>query len=297
MKKWLVAAFVLGSLPAFGQELEPRSYSPAPVGTSFLIASIGGSEGAILFDSSVNVDSVKAELSIATTAFGYTFGLAGRQARVLAVFPVAWGHIAGEVGGISQRRPMRGLVDPRIRISVGLRGAPALTPAEFARAPRRTAIGASLTVVPPLGQYDRTSLVNLGYNRWGFKPEIGISHPVDRWTFDVYAGVWLYTTNSHHFPGNARRAQDPVASLQGHVSYALTRRSWLAFAATWFGGGQTRIDGVPSPDQQRNVRLGATWSIPVTARDSLKIIYSTGATTRRGSDFDTVTVQWQRVRF
>jgi hypothetical protein len=297
MRTALVAALLLAVSPAVAQELEPRSYSPAPVGTSFLILGVGGSEGALLFDPSLHTEDVRADLAVATTAFGYTFDLGGRQARILAAVPMAWGEIEGIVGGVPQRAPLNGLVDPRVKLSIGLRGLPALRPAEFARAPRGTMVGASVTVVPPLGSYRSDRLVNLGYNRWAFKPEIGVSRPVDRWTFDGYAGVWLFTTNDEYFPGHARRSQDPIASLQGHVSYALTKRSWLAFDATWFGGGRTRVDGVESPDEQRNVRLGATLSIPVGARDSLKIIYNTGATTRRGSDFDTVTVQWQRVRW
>jgi hypothetical protein len=43
--------------------------------------------------------------------------------------------------------------------------------------------------------------------------------------------------------------------------------------------------------------VGATLSVPAGAANSLKLVYSTGATTRRGSDFDTLTVQWQRVWF
>jgi hypothetical protein len=52
-----------------------------------------------------------------------------------------------------------------------------------------------------------------------------------------------------------------------------------------------------NPDEQRNVRLGATLSLPAGASDSVKVVYSTGATTRRGTDFDTLTLQWQRVWF
>jgi len=289
---WLVCA-----APALGQELEPRSYSPAPVGTTFVIAGVGGSEGPLLFDPSVPVHDVRAELTIATFAFGYTFGLAGRQARILAVAPVASGHISGEVGGHPERFPMNGLVDPRIKLSVGLMGAPALGLTEFAHAPRGTVIGASVTVMPPLGAYDEQSVVNLGYNRWAFKPEIGVSRPLGRWTLEGYVGAWLFTTNDHYFPGNARKSQAPILSLQGHVGYALTRRSWLAFNATWFEGGETRIERMVSPDEQRNLRLGATLSIPAGASNSVKVVYNTGATTRRGTDFDTLTLQWQRVWF
>jgi len=31
--------------------------------------------------------------------------------------------------------------------------------------------------------------VNLGYNRWGFKPEIGASRQIARWTIEGVAGV------------------------------------------------------------------------------------------------------------
>jgi hypothetical protein len=294
---FILLPLLLLAVPVSAQELEPRSYSPAPVGTTFLIAGIGGSEGAVLFDPSLPFDGVEADLTIATFAFGYTFGMAGRQARVLAAVPVVAGDLNGEVDGRAERQPMNGLADPRFKISVGLVGAPALEIEEFARAPRRTVIGASLTVVPPFGTYDASRIVNLGFNRWSFKPELGVSTPVGRWTLEGYAGVWLFTVNDEYYPGRARKFQDPIVSLQGHVGYALTRRSWIAVNTTWFSGGHTRIDRAWNPDEQRNVRLGVTLSVPAGASDSLKVVYSTGATTRRGTDFDTLTLQWQRVWF
>jgi hypothetical protein len=182
-------------------------------------------------------------------------------------------------------------------VSVGLRGAPALTREAFARAPRRAALGASVTLMAPWGQYEPGRLVNLGYHRWAVKPELGVSMPLGRWTVDASAGVWLFTTNAAYFPGNARRRQDPVVALQGHASRSLPRRTWIAVNGTWFAGGDTRVNGLPNPDLQRNTRLGVTWSVPVSARQSLKFVYSTGASTRRGSDFNTVNVTWQWVVF
>jgi hypothetical protein len=297
MIRILAVLFLIGGESALAQELEPRAYSPSPIGTKFILAGFGGSEGGILFDPSLDVAHVEADLQVVTAGFGYTFPIAGRQARVLAIFPSAWGTIAGEVDGQPQIQDVSGLVDPRIKLSFGLRGAPALELAEFAKAPSRTVVGTSLTVVPPLGQYDSQRLVNLGYNRWAFKPELGVSHPMGRWTLDGYAGVWLFTTNHHHFPGNAERRQDPVLSLQGHVSYVFPSRVWLALDATWFAGGQTNVDRLESPDLQRNARIGATLSIPLGRYQSIKVGYSFGATTRRGSDFDSLMVTWQLVRF
>jgi ABC-type Mn2+/Zn2+ transport system permease subunit len=241
--------------PATAQELEPRSYAPSPVGTTFFLVGFGKSEGGILFDPSLDLDNVQADLWIATLGAGHTFDLAGRQARVLAVLPMAWGAIAGNLDAQPQRQDMRGLVDPRFKLSVGLIGSPALTLIQFERVPRRTAVGASVTVVPPLGQYSGRRLVNLGYNRWAFKPELGVSHPIGRLTLDGYAGVWLFTTNDSFYPGDVRKSQDAVLSVQSHASYPLTDRIWLAVDATWFAGGETQVDRVLNPDLQRNARL------------------------------------------
>jgi len=292
-----IALVIAGCATAAAQELEPRSYSPSPIGTTFVIGGFGRSQGAILLDPSLDVDNVEGDLWIATSGIGRVFGVAGRQARVLAVVPVAWGTIAGDVRGEAQQQDLAGLVDPRIKLTIGLRGAPALKPADFARAPRRVIVGASVTVMPPWGQYERTRLVNLGYNRWGIKPEVGVSHQVGPWTLEGYAGVWWFSTNSAYYPGGARKQQDPVFTWQTHVSRALPRRTWIAFNGTWFAGGQTRVERVLNPDEQRNSRLGATFSLPIAPRQSLKFVYSTGATTRRGSDFNTFNVTWQLVTF
>ena len=299
---WLAAvASLLGLLLTVGsaqaQELEPRAFSPSPVGTTFVLGGFGRSEGGILFDPALDIDNVQADLWIATVGAGHTFGLFGRQARVLAVAPIAWGSVAGNVHAQAQRQDLAGLVDPRFKLSVGLIGAPALTLAQFAAAPRRTAFGAAVTVVPPWGQYSARQLVNLGYNRWAVKPEIGVSHTVGRWTLDASAGAWLFSTNNAYYPAGAVKRQDAVVALQGHASYSLPRRAWLAVNATWFGGGETRVDGVLNPDLQRNARVGATLSIPIAGQQSIKLAYSTGATTRRGSDFNTFNATWQLVMF
>lgn len=82
---WCVSVALLTSGVARAQELEPRAFSPSPIGTKFVLGSIGKSEGGILFDPAVDIDNVQADLWIAAVGAGYTFALAGRQAKVLAV--------------------------------------------------------------------------------------------------------------------------------------------------------------------------------------------------------------------
>ena len=77
---------------------------------------------------------------------------------------------------------MAGLLDPRFRVSVNLIGAPALSVKDFANYRQDLIVGVSLQVSAPVGQYDNSKLLNLGNNRWSFRPELGISkacRPVD----------------------------------------------------------------------------------------------------------------------
>ena len=86
----------------------------------------------------------------------------------------------------------------------------------------------------PSGQYNSAKLINLGTNRWSFKPEVGVSVPTGRWEFDGYVGVWLFARNNDFFPGGRTRSQDPLIALQGHASYTIRPRLWLAVDATWY---------------------------------------------------------------
>lgn len=172
-----------------------------------------------------------------------------------------------------------------------------MTRAEFAQRRLAPIVGTSITVVPPTGQYDRAKLINLGSNRWSVKPEVGLSVPLGRWTVDAYTGVWLFSDNDAYYPGSTRRRQASVVALQAHVSYTLRPRAWVAVNGTWYGGGRVTVDGTRSADPYHNTRLGATLAIPVGTRQSLKFAYSTGATTRIGADFRTISAAWQLVIF
>jgi len=279
---------------ASAQDLEPRAYAASPVGLSFLAVIAGHSSGGVLVDPSLPVEDAKATVNSLAVGVGTTFGLFGRTALAVAALPLAWADASGRVGETTGQVSREGLADPRIKLSVNLVGGQALSAREFAKAQRRTILGVSLTAIPPLGQYDRTKLINLGANRWAFKPEIGISRLIrTKWTLDGYAGVWLPMANDEFYPGSSHRTQRPIVGLQAHVSYTARPRLWIAGDGTWYSGGRTTVDGIEKNDLQRNSRLGAAVSLPLPRQQSLKISGSIGATTRAGADFRTIAVAWQ----
>jgi hypothetical protein len=272
--------------------MEPRAFSPSPVGTTFVLATFARSTGGILTDPSLPVDDVEAEVDTLAIGIGQTFGFFGRSASLAIVQPRAAGQFTGTLNGEDAAASRSGLGDTRIRFATNLVGGPALTAAQFARRTPRTTIGASLTVAAPTGEYYPAKLVNIGTNRWAIKPELGVSHPVGKWSLEATAGAWLFEDNDDFF-GGQRREQDPLASLQAHVGYTFKPRLWLAFNATFYEGGQSTLDGVKKDDRQSNARYGLTASLPLGRSQSVKLHWNDGATTRIGSDFTTWGVTWQ----
>jgi hypothetical protein len=264
------------------------------VGVRFIVAAFARSTGGVVTDPSLPVEDVSAAVNSPVIGAGMTFALSGKTALATAVVPYAWASATGRVQEESRKATRSGLADPRFKLSVNLVGGDALSPREFAATPRsRNLLGVSLTVAPPIGQYFPDKLINLGANRWSFKPEIGYSRARNRWTLEGYLGTWLFTGNDSFYPGESKRTQDPILSLQAHASYTIKPRLWLAADGTWYVGGTTTVDGVDKADLQRNSRLGTTLSLPLVDGQSLKLSYSTGATTRVGGDFDTFGVAWQ----
>jgi hypothetical protein len=289
----LLALFLL-PLIAAGQELDPRAYSASPVGSTFVYLGGTNTSGDVVFDPSSVFSDVHANVNSATVSAGHVFDFAGRQASIAVGVPYAWAQIAGNVGESRQSVTRSGLGDPRLRLGLMLYGGKAMDRQTFATTPRAPILGVSLVVVPPLGQYMPDKLINIGLNRWGFKPELGYSHPMGRWQFDVYAGAWLYTDNPDYYGGH-RRSQDPILSFQGHVSYTIRPGLWVAVDATQYSGGTASLDGVPATARQDNLRVGVTFSVPVPGVRGLqaKLSYSDGAVTRIGSDFKSVGLAFQ----
>jgi hypothetical protein len=289
----LACFVILSERPARGQDLEPRAYSASPVGTTFLVAALVHSTGDVIFDPSIPVSDVSASVNGLAMGFGRTFGLAGRLANASLAVPYSWGTIQGRVFEQTGQVSRDGMADMRIRLSVNLRGAPALTPSEFAKRTRGALVGASLTVAAPIGEYYPSKLINLGTNRWAFKPEVGLSKPAGPWDLETYVGIWFFTENPVFFPGTVVRRQDTMFVWQGHASYTFRRRAWLAGDATWYRGGTVHLNDGPGTGQQNNLRYGATLSWPLGRRQSIKASYTAGAIVRSGSDFRTVGITWQ----
>jgi hypothetical protein len=278
---------------AVAQELAPRSYWPAPVGTNILLLGFQRNTGDIVIDPSLPISGVESEIDFFQVTYQRSFSLFGRSASAQFSLPFADGVTEGDVDGEFRRRKTTGLTDARVRMAVNLRGAPAMDADGFRalRAEPRTIVGASLLVQAPTGEYDGERLLNLGTNRWAVKPALGMIIPLHpTWLFEIEIGTWIFGDNDD-FLGEVRE-QDPIVSTEIHLVKRIRPGFWASLDANYYRGGETRIGEDFNDDLQRNARAGVTIVIPLRGRHALRSSFSTGISTRSGGDFEILSLSY-----
>ena len=276
---------------AAAQDLEPRAFSQAPVSMNFVSMTYGYSIGEVLFDQAVPITNANGRVSSVAAAYVRTFGFFGASAKLATIVPYAWGHWQGLLDGDYVSTSRSGLADPRVQLSVNFLGAPAIKMSEMKTYTNNTVVGASLHVVVPLGHYNPEKLINLGQNRWAFRPRVGVSHKAGRWTLEAMGSVWLYTENPD-FYGGVKVTQDPLWAFQANVIHQFPSGIWFGVGAGFSRGGKTASDGVYGNTYKKSTRWAALLSYPLARRHSVKVIYIDGLSTRLGADFDQVSISY-----
>ena len=277
---------------AAAQQLEPRTYSNAPVGLNFLIAGYAYVTGNVLGDASIPLENSSVESHTAVLAYARALDVWGKSGKFSVILPHAWASGSAEFQGQPRERDVSGFGDARLGFAVNFFGAPALSLEEFAEYEQDLIVGASLQVTVPVGQYDADKLLNIGTNRWTISPELGISKALGPLTLELAVRASFYTDNDD-FLGGKTRAQDPLYSVQGHAIYNFRSGIWVAVDGTYYTGGRSTIDGLGSSEALSNARVGLTVAFPVNRHNSVKVYASSGVAARTGGDFDAVGLAWQ----
>jgi hypothetical protein len=143
--------------------------------------------------------------------------------------------------------------------------------AQFANYHLTTTVGTSLTMTAPTGEYNADKILNLGSNRWSFKPEFAVSYPFgpqQKWVLDTYANAYLYTDNdSYH--GAQRLRQKGLWGIEEHISYSFRNSAWVSLDSRYSFDGDTVIDGVNQNNAQKNFTLGSELNLSLDARNTL----------------------------
>jgi hypothetical protein len=282
------------------QDLAPRAYVITPLHSNAINLTYSFFDGNIIFDGTTAITDATARVNVSIFSVSHSLNFFGRTAMFSASVPYGVGNFRGTAANAETLAYRSGLLAASFRFSVNLKGGPAMSVQEYLKWKQKTIIGVSIKLVPPMGQYDPTKLINYGTNRWALKPEVGYSRRWGHWILDAFGGAWFFTTNADFFsrnqfsPGTNMQSQSPIGSFEGHLSYDFKPRLWLSLDGNYWFGGSTSLNGLQNnATRQRNSRVGTTASIPMTRHQSIKLSYSDGAYIRYGGNYQNISVGWQ----
>ena len=276
-KWWLIFLSVLVFPPlSRAIELEPRRWSHLPINANFV--GVGGyyTEADIYFDPALPIENAEMEMQGLAVKYIRTFQLFEKSARIDVMQDFQEGRWKGLVGGKSSSIKRSGLSDSRLRFAINLKGAPPLAGKDFASyrtsTDIETLLGAALVVHFPTGEYLSDKLINLGKNRFTFRPQFGVVHNRGRLSMELTGAAWFYTDNNDFYNGSTLE-QDPLFTMQAHLVYTVRPGIWATGSVGYGSGGATKVNGAENDDRRGDLAWALALGFPLTNKLGAKISY------------------------
>ena len=267
----VVAAMMLLWSPAqlSSQFTDPRYYDNTPVNVNQLETVYGYARSDTSLDTSIVVGYAQLNLNFGALEYTRYFSFLRHAAWVEPAVP--FGDLRGSITGIKFRGSSTGTGDSSYQVGILMKGGKALSVAQFANYHPATTLGTSLSMTAPTGQYSADKLLNLGSNRWSFKPEFAVAFPFGpqkKWEFDTYVNAYFYTENTSYH-GAETFQQKPLPGVEGHISYTFQSRVWASLDTRYSFGGDTFVDSIDQNNAQENFTLGSEVNLSLNSRNTL----------------------------
>ncbi len=290
---FLLSLIAVGvAFPCSALDLSPRRWSHLPVGTNFAGIAYAYTEAEIFVDPAILLEDV--EMKIDTWAGKYirTFELLDKSARI----DLSQAHIEGKWKGILDGVPAEasrsGWSDTFVRLAVNLYGTPPLSGKAFtayhSELNVETIVGVALAVSFPTGEYLEEKAINLGQNRFAFRPQLGVVHRRGKWTAEATGEIEFYTENDEFFDGNIRE-QKPRYFFHSHLVYTFRPGLWVGAGVGYNNGGENSINGIDKDDKRQNIGWAFNFAYPINRNSGISIAYI-GTRTQESVGFDSDTL-------
>lgn len=287
-----ISVLLLVPTGVFSQELEPRSMVNVPVGTNFAMLGYGFASGNILYDPAIPLEDVNARTHALVGAYVRSFNFFGMASKVNVILPFAAGDWEGNYEGTDSTTARTGFADMGFGFSFNFLGSPALNAEGFKDYEQKTIAGFSMQIVAPSGQYFEDKLINLGSNRWAFRPQLGLSHRINKWHLELEVNAWFFTANKSFWNGN-KMEQKPIGAIKMNVIRSFKRGAWVSLGAGYAYGGIANVNDVKRDAVISVIRFGIIAVVPVHPRHSLKFSALTAYRFLEGADFDAISLAYQ----
>ncbi|WP_095079146.1 transporter [Pseudomonas sp. Irchel s3h17] len=289
-----VAAATLTLTPLLGFADNARDWQNLPTDLNMVFGYYNRIDSNTPIDTALPIDGLSVNADLYIARFARSFSVDGRNSAIQILQPYA--DISASFDNAEFFKGTKhngGMADTQFVLVHNLFGGPALTQEEFANWTPETFVTGALWVTAPTGDYDKDRVINIGSNRWAFKPEIAFGTPLGPTWLEINGYVSMFTDNDD-YQGDGTLEQKALYAVEGHYSYTFNRALWASLDATYSRGGETRINGDWQDNKQENGLLGASMGFMLSPQFGGLIAYTDTVAERTGSpDVNTWTLRLQ----
>jgi len=281
-----------GILPVYAQFTDPRNYQNSPVGVNQVEIAYAYARANASIDPAIVIADARLNLNQGTIGYTRYFSFLHRMAWISPSLPIA--GLNGSISGTRVSGSTVGAGDSSYEAAMLIMGGPALSVAEFANYQPKTTVGISLGVTAPTGSYESDRILNVGAERWSFKPEIAISYPFgaqQKWALDAYANSFFFTDNTSYHGLQILRQQS-LPGFEGHISYSFFDSLVGSLDARYSFRGETSVNGEGQNNPQRNFILGGEAIFSLNERNSFILVFGKALIHENGPSITGVSVKY-----
>ncbi len=215
-----------------------------------------------------------------TAMAGYAKMLPFRKRSAMVSLVVPMGRLSGEatVNGLDYTTTARGFGDPMLQLGVNVIGPKAIMNIpDMLRYTPGFSVDIIGTLAIPVGEYDNTSPINIGQNRWYGRIgtpivwQLGQWIPGKRTTFEMLPAIWMFTDN-RDFVGKTLSTK-PMYQIEAHLTRDFMERAWGSLNVVSYSGGKATIDGVEG-SALNNLGVGVTLGYDINENMQFNISYT-----------------------
>lgn len=291
-----VCASTLALMPALGFADNARDWQNTPTDLNMVFGYYNRIDTNTPIDTTLPITGLSLNADLYLLRFARSFSIDGRNSAVQFIQPYA--DVSASFDNaqfFDGTKHNGGRGEAQVVFVHNIFGGPALTAEEFASWKPETFLTGALWITAPTGDYDKDRVINIGSNRWVFKPELGFGTPIGPTWLEINTWVSLFGDNDDYH-GDSKLEQKPLYAIEGHYSYTINRALWVSADATYSRGGESRIDGDWQDNKQENGLLGASMGFMLSPQFGGLLAYTDTVAERRGSpDVTTWTLRLQYV--
>jgi hypothetical protein len=279
----IIALSTLGSSIAFaGSGDGPRSFPLLPKNLNLVTVYALAQTGNQLLAPGEMIPDADIDAYIGILQYTRTFSMMNHLGAAFVAVPYA--NIKGSVpvGGATGTKSASDTGFGGIILGgvIGLVGSPALVGQEFAAYDPGFQLGLVGKAFLPTGSYDPDKTISVGSNRLAGQLVLPITYSLGSsmidptlTTFEILPSITIFEDNTDPSGSANTTGQDPLFTLESHITRNLTKTVWASVGGIYNYGGETSTDGVWNNDRRESIGVGASVSFAVSSSISIKVSY------------------------